>query len=586
MELGRFKFLEERIKGVPGLSYIVSVGLFLLESGVSEKDFSTFVENNRSLQSWPVHEIIEAIGHRELYLVGVVGLALLACYLLYRVGSILDGVIFDPLYSSNALDGQSWKDWWRNLPYEPEGRLSQPPKLKDRWVKLANVIFRPATWLIRDSAETKLYDLRRRAKETLGESALVDLQVYKSTAKVLHGSEEWERRVKLKLEISKAARTFILPLIAVLVYGILWDRWNWPLVKKVAALPLLDSYGSRIIAFTALAVFALWVYLWFRMLHMHALYRLIVEKGFWYSVKLPNNQPDGRMLCIGTLVAPEAELGDQIVGSHLLETKIEELRDGGRLRVARLGKGPPLILLHGYPDNLQIWCNLARRLSDRFEVIAFDWPGLGESDGWTGGASPFDMAKRLLKLLDEWGIDRTGIVGTDMGAQPALVFAAEHPDRTLFLVVMNCLAYWNKHTSWEIDLLRRFQLNRFILTKLPASVFRRAQRTFLPEGTSLAAALRDDLWRSFRRKEVRAFIVRMCAGYQGTLRRLPEFYRKIERPTLVLWGAGDQHFPTDHADRLSEAIPKSKLVVIPGAEHWMVLDRSDVVAEEIRKFWR
>src|SRR5262245_59890704 len=61
----------------------------------------------------------------------------------------------------------------------------------------------------------------------------------------------------------------------------------------------------------------------------------------------------------------------------MLATTFETDEAGHRLRLARLGSGPPLILLHGYPDNLQIWCELAPRLADRFTVIAFDWPGMG-----------------------------------------------------------------------------------------------------------------------------------------------------------------------------------------------------------------
>ena len=268
----------------------------------------------------------------------------------------------------------------------------------------------------------------------------------------------------------------------------------------------------------------------------------------------------------------------------LLETVMETVRGGRRLRVARLGSGPPLILLHGYPDNLQIWCELAPRLAERFEVIAFDWPGLGQSQAWPGGATPFHMAERLLELLDGWGIQQAGLVAMDMGAQPALVFAARYPERTLFLVAMNCLAYWDFETSWEIAVLRKFGWNQVILRRFPTATFRRAEKTFLPKGRGLSDGLRADLWESFKRADVRDFIIRMCAGYQGTLRRLPELYRQITSPTLVLWAEGDKHFPPAHAQRLHTDIQGSELRIIPGAEHWMALYMADKVADEIRDY--
>ena len=153
----------------------------------------------------------------------------------------------------------------------------------------------------------------------------------------------------------------------------------------------------------------------------------------------------------------------------MLQTKIET-HSRKKLRVARLGEGTPLLLLHGYPDNLQIWSELAPQLAANFEVIAFDWPGMGYSEAWSGGATPFDMARRLVALMDDWRIDRAVIVGHDMGGQPALALSAEHPERVSHLVVMNSLVIWDERTSWEIELLRRFGWNRVLLERLPRAV--------------------------------------------------------------------------------------------------------------------
>jgi pimeloyl-ACP methyl ester carboxylesterase len=268
----------------------------------------------------------------------------------------------------------------------------------------------------------------------------------------------------------------------------------------------------------------------------------------------------------------------------MLATTRETLPNGRALRVARLGSGPPLVLLHGYPDNLQIWCELAPRLADRCRVIAFDWPGMGYSEAWPGGATPTHQADRLLALLDAWGIDRAGVVGLDMGGQPALAFAARHPERVRCLVVMNSLVFGDEETSWEIRLLRKFGWNRFILRRLPWLVFRRARGTFLPRGVALPDDLRADLWDGFRQPAVRAFIAKLCAGYQGTLPRLPELYARIRCPTLVLWAERDKHFPPRHAQRLHAAVAGSRLEVVPGAEHWMPWYLAEAVAARMGDF--
>lgn len=268
----------------------------------------------------------------------------------------------------------------------------------------------------------------------------------------------------------------------------------------------------------------------------------------------------------------------------MLATTVEKLSSGRLLRIARTGSGPPVVLLHGYPDNLQIWSELAIRLADQFEVIAFDWPGMGYSEAWPGGTTPFHMAEHLQKILDELGIERASLVGMDMGGQPALVFAAHHPERIERLVIMNSLVWWDENTSWEIKVLRKYGWNRFILRKFPRIVFWRAERTFLPRHRKLPSELRADLWKSFSQYDVRLFIARLCAGYQGTLMQLPDAYKKITCPTLVLWGEQDQHFPPDHAKRLSVTIPGSTLEIVPEAKHWMAWYLPDTVAQSIRAF--
>jgi pimeloyl-ACP methyl ester carboxylesterase len=257
---------------------------------------------------------------------------------------------------------------------------------------------------------------------------------------------------------------------------------------------------------------------------------------------------------------------------------------GHRLRVARLGSGVPIVLLHGYPDNLQIWCEVAPRLAESHQVIAFDWPGMGYSDPWPGGATPFHMAERLEALLDTCQIEKAIVAGIDMGGQPAVAFSIRHPERVHSLIVMNSLLQWDEETSWEIAFLRKYGLNRFALRALPSTVFNRAVRTSLPRGQFLDSSIRSDMWESFRQPRVRDFIIRMCAGYQGTLPLIAQQVASIRTPTLLLWGEKDKHFPVEHARRFQLAVPCAKLQIVPRAEHWMPLSAPDAVAGHMLDF--
>lgn len=269
----------------------------------------------------------------------------------------------------------------------------------------------------------------------------------------------------------------------------------------------------------------------------------------------------------------------------MLDTTLET-HAAGRVRVARQGQGEAIVLLHGYPDNLQVFSELLPLLAVDKQVIAFDWPGLGDSAAWPGGATPVVLARHLLALLDAWGLANVHLVGQDMGGQPALVFAAAYPERVRSLVVLNSLVSGDEATSWEIKWLRRFGVNKLLLRHLPRLVYWRALHTFLPGGgPGLGGPLRRELWRTFRRPAVRDYVVRMCAGYEAQLPRLPERYRRVQCPTLILWGEKDKHFPPAQAHFLATQIPHATVTVLPGATHWMVLAQAPAVAARLRAFY-
>lgn len=193
------------------------------------------------------------------------------------------------------------------------------------------------------------------------------------------------------------------------------------------------------------------------------------------------------------------------------------------------------------------------------------------------GATPYDLARRVVRLLDYWHFERAVIAGHDMGGQAALAAAALAPERVERLVIMNSLVIPDAPTSWEIRLLRRFRINQWLLRHMPRLVFNRAVAT--STDAPLERELRDELWSQFRKRTTREFVVRMCAGYEGTLPRLAASYPSIDVPTLILWAANDRHFPPHHGRILHERMPNSDLYIIDDAEHWMALTHAAEIAE-------
>ncbi len=102
---------------------------------------------------------------------------------------------------------------------------------------------------------------------------------------------------------------------------------------------------------------------------------------------------------------------------------------GACFHVATAGSGPPLLLLHGWPEFWLSWEPVMQRLAGRFQLIAPDLRGFGESDKPERDWSAEDHAKDLLGILDALGIERAGIVGHDVGGSVMQPLARMAPAR-------------------------------------------------------------------------------------------------------------------------------------------------------------
>ena len=107
------------------------------------------------------------------------------------------------------------------------------------------------------------------------------------------------------------------------------------------------------------------------------------------------------------------------------------LPSGIRLHSQQIGDGPDMVMVHGITGNLAVWhLHLAPALSEHFRVLTYDLRAHGYSDAPPTGYSLDVMAQDLLELLDALEIEQPIIIGHSYGADIALYFAANQPDRT------------------------------------------------------------------------------------------------------------------------------------------------------------
>ncbi|WP_454197205.1 alpha/beta fold hydrolase [Nocardia sp. Marseille-Q1738] len=113
--------------------------------------------------------------------------------------------------------------------------------------------------------------------------------------------------------------------------------------------------------------------------------------------------------------------------------------NGIHVNVAIAGRGPAVLLLHGFPHTWQLWREVIGPLAQRHRVIAPDLRGLGASTRASDGYDAVNLAVDAEGLLDALGEPTAAVVGIDAGAPPAFLLAMRQPQRVRRLVLMESL---------------------------------------------------------------------------------------------------------------------------------------------------
>src|SRR2546425_12317493 len=121
--------------------------------------------------------------------------------------------------------------------------------------------------------------------------------------------------------------------------------------------------------------------------------------------------------------------------------------DGVKLHYLTAGRGPSVILLHGYAETSRMWRPLMPILAERFTVIAPDLPGIGDSAIPTSGLDMKTSAARIHALARSLGVEKARVVGHDIGLMVAYAYATQFPAETEKLVVMD--AFLPGVPGWE-----------------------------------------------------------------------------------------------------------------------------------------
>src|SRR3974390_3140253 len=129
--------------------------------------------------------------------------------------------------------------------------------------------------------------------------------------------------------------------------------------------------------------------------------------------------------------------------------RIENVKtDGATIYVRVGGKGPAVIMLHGFGDTGDMWAPLAAVLQQGHTIVVPDLRGMGLSSHPEGGYDKKPQAQDIALILDKLNIQKTSLVTHDIGNMVGYAFAAQYPDRVTRWVVMDAplpgIGHWDQ----------------------------------------------------------------------------------------------------------------------------------------------
>ena len=228
--------------------------------------------------------------------------------------------------------------------------------------------------------------------------------------------------------------------------------------------------------------------------------------------------------------------------------------DGVTLHVRRAGSGPPLLLLHGYPQTHVMWHRVAPQLAERFTVVVPDLRGYGASakppagDDYSG-YSKRTMARDMVGLMAHFGFERFAIAGHDRGARVSYRLALDHPDVVTKLVIMDVIPTLEQFEGlgWRGSLFGYHwyflaqppPLPERLISHEPELYLRTAMGNWAGDMSAIEGAPFEAYLAAFTPETIRA----SCDDYRAGARLDTEADRadreagtRIECPLLVLWG--------------------------------------------------
>jgi haloacetate dehalogenase len=267
-----------------------------------------------------------------------------------------------------------------------------------------------------------------------------------------------------------------------------------------------------------------------------------------------------------------------------------------RIHYRRLGQGPGMVLLHGYPQIGHMWRKVMPAFAERFTVVAPDLRGYGDSDRPIRGYDKRTMAADIADVIQALGIQPVALIGHDRGARVAHRFALDHPSLLTRLVLLDIAPRTTSSPDRSGERRARWHWFFHQLPDLPEALTAGREEIYLRymyrTSAYNPAAIEEEAVQEYLR----------CFRQPGAMRAAFDDYRagatidfeqdgadrdkKVAAPTLILWGEAGGRRP-QVPDMLGVWKERCAQVVghaVPGSGHFIPEEQPAAVIEAVLRF--
>jgi pimeloyl-ACP methyl ester carboxylesterase len=270
---------------------------------------------------------------------------------------------------------------------------------------------------------------------------------------------------------------------------------------------------------------------------------------------------------------------------------------GLRTHIAEAGSGPPVVLLHGWPQHWWMWRRLIGPLAESHRVICPDLRGFGWTDAPPGGYDPEIFAIDVVALLDALGIDEpVDLAGHDWGGWTGFMLCLRHPERIKRLLALNIYHPFVRPTPGGSRNAWRFWYQWVLaLPGLGPALIKRpwaGLRVLRWVGSRQAPWSEQELATYIDQFRERDRAVATSLLYRHSVRRLgPAVLRGVYReltmdtPGLILFGTDDHVQDARLLPGFEDNAPNMSLELVPGVGHFIVDEQPDLVLARARELF-